>query len=132
MNPNTKELIINVTIGLLVVVALVFAYFIFVPEGDNKVKQAFTRTQDATTGEIITVGSEVAGTITELRALQKAVLETTQLFNSNIFANLRDFSVPIPAEAVGRDNPFVPTEWKLKAIAADERARAVRTASPSF
>lgn len=133
MNPNTKELIVNSSIGILVLVAGVFAYFIFAKDSNNTVKQAIMRTEDVITGETVALGAQVSGTIKELRELQKAVVDTTGLFNSRAFTSLRDFSVPIPEEAIGRENPFVPTAWKLKAIAAEERARqASRGAAVSF
>lgn len=133
MNSDTKELIINSSIGLLVLIALFFAYFIFMQEGDNTVKQAFTRVKDVATGEAVVSGVQVANTITEIRELKNAVVSTTLLFESRAFTDLKDFSVPIPEEAVGRPNPFVPTAWKLRAITAEERARqANRAGSVSF
>lgn len=123
MNSQTKELATNTTIASLFIFLAILGYFIFLGGEDNKLKQAITRAQDAATGEVVKTGAEVANTITELRVLKSAVMETTQLFNSNAFSNLRDFSAPVPHEAIGRENPFVPTEWKLRAIAAEERAR---------
>ena len=132
MNPNTKELIVNASIGILVLLAGVFAYFIFVKKGDSTVRQVLTQKTDIATGETVVLGAQVAHTITELKELQKAIVDTTGLFNSRAFSNLRDFSVAVPEEVIGRENPFVPTAWKLQAIAAEERARqASRAASVS-
>ncbi len=133
MNPNTKELIVNLAIGLLVVVAGLFAYFIFAKEGSDVVKESLVLRGGATTGETVVLGAQVANTIVELRELKKAVADTTGLFNSRAFTNLRDFSVSIPEEAIGRENPFLPTVWKLRAIAEEERARQVgRGAAVSY
>lgn len=122
MNSHIKEIIINASIVLLVIVAIIFAYFIFIEKGENSIKKVFTGSQNTSTEDTIVAGTEIAGIINELKELKSSIVGTSLIFNSPVFGSLKDFSVVVPEEAIGRENPFVPTSWKLKAI-AEERAR---------
>lgn len=128
MNPNTKELIVNLSIGLVVVVFGLVVYFVFLKEGSSKVKQALTREADTVATETIMLGAEVDKTITELKTLNSVVVGMKEMLSSPGFLNLKDFSVLIPEEAIGRQNPFVPTLWKLEALAKEEQARKINRA----
>lgn len=131
MESQAKELIVNGSIALLVVLAGIFGYFIFVSKGDNVVKQAFVQGETSATDKILNTGNEVATTIRDVEKLRNAVASTTVIFASEAFVNLKDFSVSVPEEAVGRPNPFVPSAWKLKQIADQERLRKQGARLPS-
>jgi hypothetical protein len=53
-------------------------------------------------GEVI--GSQVLNLLNQIKSLKI----DSAVFKSAVYKSLRDYSVTIPAENVGRDNPFAP------------------------
>lgn len=102
----------NIGTGIVVVGVIVVGYWMFArnqsavtPKGEGIAKA---------TEQTIVAGTDLARTIKELSDLNSAVLSSVGIFNTPSFRELKDFSVEVPAEPLGRDNPFVPTEWKTK------------------
>lgn len=60
------------------------------------------------------IGAEIDRTVSELRGLDSALDSSVAIFDLPAFMNLKDFSVSIFEEPVGRDNPFIPTLWKAQ------------------
>lgn len=50
------------------------------------------------------IGSQVMSLLTQIRSLK---IDAT-VFQSAVYRSLQDYSVAIPTENVGRDNPFAP------------------------
>ncbi|MCI0533374.1 hypothetical protein L0Y49_04105 [bacterium] len=86
-------------IGMVIILGgiLFLAYTLFFPGEDP-----------AETADVETVEVE-DGLITMLRELESMTI-SRDIFSDRIFESLVDFSVPIPEEPVGRENPFAPTE----------------------
>lgn len=109
-----KKIIVNGLAVLVIVGVVVTGY------------RSFTggKTEDTTTPDMSVVGqvaeetrligAEIDRTVSELRGLDNALESSVAIFDLPAFTNLQDFSVPISGEPVGRDNPFVPTLWKLQ------------------
>lgn len=109
---QTKSLILNIITGSVVVGLFVTGYFVFVkkePVVDTTVASVVDIAQQTTV-----IVSQIDSTIKELGELESAVESSTAIFEDAAFKNLQDYSVKIPEETIGRDNPFVPTAWKVK------------------
>ncbi len=119
---KTEALIKNIVVGSIIVGVLIAAYFLFVK--DTPV--------DTLSGEAVAVDSvstadvvqaKVTRTVSELKDLKSALASAIAIFTTPVFGSLENFSVSVPAEQVGRVNPFVITEWKIKIKALEEQAR---------
>ncbi len=73
----------------------------------------------------VTIGIEVARTVKELEDLTGAVSSATLFFRMPEFERLKNFSVEIYSEPIGRENPFVPTSWRLKLEASEKEAKTI-------
>lgn len=102
----------NIGTGIVAVGVLVVGYWMFV-KNQNTTSPRGEETTKATEQTIV-AGTDLARTIKELSDLNSAVLSSVGIFRTQSFRELKDFSVEIPEEPLGRDNPFVPTEWKTK------------------
>lgn len=102
----------NIGTGIVVVGVLVVGYWMFT-RNQSVVSPGGEVTAKATEQTIVE-GTDLARTIKELSDLNSAVLSSVGIFSTQSFRELKDFSVEIPEEPLGRDNPFVPTEWKTK------------------
>ncbi|KKU81648.1 MAG: hypothetical protein UY07_C0012G0007 [Parcubacteria group bacterium GW2011_GWA1_47_8] len=120
MEPRTKEIIVNVSIIAVVIVLCIVGYFLFVK--NDAIKAALSGSDTAVIDETVAAGADVTKTVAQIAELNKAVEDTNKLLSSSTFTDLRDFSVTVPKEAIGRANPFVSTEWKLKALAREKAA----------
>ncbi len=117
-----KTLLVNIVTGGVIVAVLVVGYSVFVKKDsvvseDSGVQSAET---DARTTAL--VGIEIARTMRVLEDLTISVKDSMAVFDDFAFENLTDFSAEIPKESVGRGNPFLPTEWKIKLKALEEAA----------
>ena len=112
---QTKTIIVNILTALVVIVFVVVAYFVFirkeVPIISSVVSSVQTVAQVAE--ETALIGSEIDTTVSDLGDLAAAVESSNVIFELPAFKNLKDFSIVVSEEPVGRTNPFVPTVWKI-------------------
>ncbi len=125
MNPQkTKILVKNIVTSIIVVGLLVIIYFVLkkdTPTDTPIVNGASTDT--VTNANVIDI--RVARSVKELSDLKSAVVNTAALFSTAAFRGLEDFSVVIPTEPVGRENPFIKTEWKIRIEALEQQVRTL-------
>lgn len=127
---QTKTVLVNIVTGVVVVGLLAVGYFVFVKKETLDIGQVAATSLIA--DETATIGTEINGTVRDLKNLELAVASSTIIFELPEFKNLEDFSVSIPPESVGRENPFVPTGWKLKLKALEETmVKTTDSAPPS-
>lgn len=102
----------NIEIGVIVLAVLATGYWVFVG------KQGAVFNRDGATTNItehtIAEGFDLVHTIKILHDLNNTILASAGIFKTPAFRELRDFSVEIPKEPIGHDNPFAETEWKIK------------------
>lgn len=113
-----KSLLVNIFTGAVIVGVLIASYFVFLkPEvvSDNSIASVAVIAEETTS-----IGVEIDATKKDLRDLSRAVASSSAIFKLPAFMNLKDFTVAIPEEPLGRVNPFLPTEWKLKMKAMEE------------
>ncbi len=122
MNPQkTKIPVKNIAIGSVLIGVLIITYFVF-----KKVTQVNTSSDGAVVVDSVqtadVVEAKVIRTVRELNDLKSAVEINAAVFSSTAFRVLEDFSVVVPTELVGRENPFVITEWRIKIKAFEDAA----------
>ncbi len=112
----------NVITVVVVGAVIVAGYFVFVKKKEAPVlgEIGLPAKTDAQTTTL--VGIEIARTVRVLEDLNLSVKKSADVFDTPEFNNLKNFSIEIPKEEVGRENPFVPTAWKLKIKALEEAA----------
>lgn len=127
-----KTLLVNIMTGVVIVGLLYAGYSVFTKGGESTATTT-TTTTDLSVAKIAEetafVGVEIDRTVANLKDLDRAVASSKVIFDLPAFQNLQDFSVAIPEEPLGRTNPFVPTEWKLKMKALEEPASKSTTPS---
>ncbi len=113
-----KTLIVNIFTGVVIVGVFVAGYFVFLKKEKEIVtpKISVARVVEQTAS----IGIEIDSTVRDLRELSDAVARSKVFFDLPSFGNLENFSVTVPDEEVGRENPFLPTVWKLKMKAMEE------------
>lgn len=109
MQPATKSFIVNIITATLVVAVIVVGYLVFVR---NREVVSESVAPSETIDKTIMVGTEINKTFKDLGELKVAVEDARTMIGSPVFQTLKDFSVAIPAEKVGRANPFIPASWK--------------------
>lgn len=109
MQPATKSFIINIVTSALVLAIVVVGYFVFIR---NKEAVSEIVAPSVVTDETVMVGMEINKTFKDLGDLKVAVEDARTMIDSPVFQTLKDFSVTIPVEKVGRANPFIPASWK--------------------
>ncbi|MHB1118300.1 MAG: hypothetical protein ACYCZ7_02140 [Minisyncoccota bacterium] len=116
MTPPTKTLMMNIATGLLVLGVITLAYFMLIKKSPRTTSTTNPGTSALAleVAQTIAVSGDISRTKIELSELKKAVASSIEVFNSREFKSLEDFSVEVSEEPIGRDNPFVPTDWKLK------------------
>lgn len=112
MKSPQKTLIMNIGTWIIVLGVLALGYWMFA----RKQGSAPLEVNDTAniTKQTIVEGTDLARTIRDLSDLNRAILSSVGIFNMQSFRELKDFSVDVPKESVGRDNPFLPTEWKIR------------------
>lgn len=108
---QTKKLIMDIVTGAIIVGVLVGAYFVFRKKDATPVA---TVSASETADQVVAVGTQVASTIRDLKDLNRSVEKFAAVFSTPAFTGLQDFSATVAPEAVGRPNPFLPTDWKLR------------------
>lgn len=109
-----KTLLVNIITGAVVVAVLVVGYFVFTKDKLAVLDEAPSMSTETVAETTALIGTKIEGAVTGLKKLHIAVEEAATVFDMVAFKNLTDFSVGIPNQKVGRENPFVPTEWKLR------------------
>ena len=109
MQQNTKSLIINIATAALVIGVVVVGYVVFAKNKDMAVEIA---TPNESIDDTIMVGAEINKTFEDLDALKDAVEKARKMIGSTVFKTFKDFSVVVPAEKTGRENPFTPPIWR--------------------
>lgn len=119
---QTKSLLINIMTGAVIVGVIVAGYFVF--RGGQTVTPSSVATPSAvdSAAETVAIGAEIARTVSDLQDLKSSVADSIAVFSTPAFKNLQDFSSSIPSQPVGRPNPFIPTDWKLKLKALQDAA----------
>ena len=121
-----KALIVNIFTGAVVVGVFVVGYFVFFKKDNEIVTSVASVARIAE--QTASIGVEIDATVKDLRELSDAVSRSKVFFEMPTFSSLENFSVAVPREEIGRENPFVPTAWKLKMKALEE---AVNKSTPS-
>lgn len=123
---KTKDLIMNIATAGVVVGVIVAAYSVFIAKKDTTVTTPVSSPVTSGAEVTVAISAEVASTVRNLNALRSSVASSTTIFLMPAFQNLRDFSMEVPVEEIGktgaRKNPFIPSAWKLKIKAAEEAA----------
>ena len=88
-------------VGLLVASVVYGAYSYF---GGNSEPEAPLTSLVSVSTDSPQVGTDLLATLLSLKTL---TLDPT-VFGDPVFRSLQDFGLPIPEEAVGRNNPFAP------------------------
>ena len=109
---KAKTLLINLATAGVLVGVVVTGYFVFFKK--DAVTPSNINATVETAAQAIAVGVEIDRTIRELSDLKKAIADSVAIFDMQAFRNLMNLSVSIPSQNVGRTNPFVPTDWKIK------------------
>jgi hypothetical protein len=97
MFKNSKNLIM----GAVLIILLIVAYFTFFKK--NKEDDALTTTQVTSNQSVI--GKELIEEFNRLRALKNI---NDGFFNDPAFLSLKDITIPVSPEPIGRSNPFAP------------------------
>lgn len=116
-----KTLLVNMMTAIVIVGVFVVGYFVFIKK-DTAITSSVTSVSSVAriAEETASIGAEIDYTVKDLKDLTRAVASSTVIFDLPEFQKLQDFSVTIQAETIGRDNPFIPTAWKLKMKALEE------------
>ena len=108
---QSKKLFMDILTGLVIAGVFVVGYFAF-RKSDVAVSDIVAPATE-TADQVLSAGAQVSETIKNLKDLKSSVEKSSAVFATPAFTSLQDFTVEIPAEAVGRANPFIPTAWKL-------------------
>lgn len=119
----------NIATGVVVIGVIATGYFVFFKK-DATVSTTVT-TSLVGAQETVIVGAQVSGTLRELEDLKRAVKDSAEVFRSAAFQSLTNFSVAVPEEPLGRDNPFELTAWKARQKALEETASKRGSSSQS-
>lgn len=113
MEPKkSTTLIINIAIGALIVAVLYVGYFSF--KKDGKLEEP---SQEATVNlgtQAILTSQQVTQTFKEFDNLKRSVANSIAVFSLPAFQELKDYSIEVFPEPVGRENPFSQTGWKAQ------------------
>jgi flagellar basal body-associated protein FliL len=99
MNNKPSSMKSWIIIAIVLIVAIV-AYFIYSGSSTNSSSGTIQANSDAT-GQL---GQQVLSLLNQVNSLQI----NTALFTSQAYTSLKDFSVTIPTQNIGRANPFAP------------------------
>lgn len=109
MQQNTKSLIINIATAALVIGVVAVGYIVLTKNKDVAVEII---TPSESIDDTIMVGIEINKTFEDLGELKVAVGDARKMIGSPVFKTLKDFSVVVPAEKIGRGNPFTSPSWR--------------------
>ena len=98
MNNKPSSMKSWIIIAIVLIVAVV-AYFIY--SGSSTAGSSTIQANTDATGQL---GQQVLSLLNQVNSLQM----NTALFTSQAYTSLKDFSVTIPTQNIGRANPFAP------------------------
>lgn len=125
-----KTLMVNIMTAAVLVGVVVVGYFVFVKNEVPVVTSTVSTAKVAQ--ETASIGKEIESTIRSLKKLNGAVENSKVILELPSFNNLQDYSVMIPSEPISRENPFIPTAWKIKMkVLEDSIAKAASSQSNS-
>lgn len=124
-----KALIVNIFTGAVVVGVFVAGYFVFVKKDTEIVTSVVSVARIAE--QTASVGVEIDATKRDLKELSDAIAKSKVFFELPEFSNLENFTVSVPKEEIGRENPFLPTTWKIKMKALEAAAGKSASTQPS-
>ena len=107
-----KTILVNILTGGIIIGVIIGSYYVLVKKNTAELGQVNTVAQVA--NETASIGAEIDEISKDLKDLGRAVESSTIIFELPEFKNLKDFTAAVPKEPVERDNPFLPTVWKLK------------------
>lgn len=107
-----NKILMNIVTATVVTGVIIFGYFSFFKKESATVDSVQVVADLAFQTTII--GTDIDNTVRSLRDLSRAVALSAVIFDLSTFKSLENFTVPVQAEKEGRDNPFTPTEWKLR------------------
>lgn len=114
---ETKKFPTKLVVGGIAIVAVLTALYIFVFSGGQSAGTDSTLlvSTSTETGNTVTGSDGVTAVDTDriLRQLNdlRRIRINTDLFNSQAFLSLVDFSITINPQPIGRDNPFLPSTY---------------------
>lgn len=111
---KTKKILIDIITGAVVIGVIVVGYFAFKSNQPVISDGIIGGPSAGIADQVVVVGAQVAGTVRDLSDLRQAVEQSVTVFNLPAFSSLQDFSAQVTPEPVGRPNPFLPTDWKLR------------------
>lgn len=115
-----KALLVNIFTGAVIVGVFIVGYFVIFKKDTEVVTSVASVARIAE--QTASIGVEIDATLKDLRELTDAVSRSKVFFDMPAFSNLENFTVVVPKEEIGRDNPFLPTVWKIKMKALEEAA----------
>lgn len=115
-----KNLLVNIATGAIVVGIIFAGYLVFKSKQPVVVSDVVNVSPATNAAETVVIGTEIARTVRGLQDLKSSVESSATVFNMPAFKNLQDFSVAVMPEAIGRIDPFVPTDWKIRSKALEE------------
>lgn len=132
-----KTILVNTMTVLVVGGVLVSIYIVFFKKDTSITTTVATVASVAKIAEeTAQIGTQIDYTVNDLGDLASAVASSKVIFDLPAFKNLQDFSVEVPPQSVGRQNPFVPTSWKaamkaLESSTGNSASAPADTSSPS-
>ena len=109
---QSKTLITNIVTGMIILGFFGVGYWFFVKKQGETNGEATTSVEERATQTIV-AGTDMARTIKDLNELNVAIRNSRDFFDVQAFQSLQDFSVTIPEEPIGRENPFTLPDWKV-------------------
>ena len=109
---STKTLMINLAIGVLVVSILYVGYSSL--KKDGKINQPVNSPSSEFQEQALLTSQQVARTYNEFDNLKRSVVNSVAVFSLPAFQELKDHSIEVYPEPIGRANPFSQTDWKAR------------------
>ena len=133
---TTQSMMVNIATGVLVLALIGFGYITFVKTPDTQTSGVgtpdATTTLSDTATRALSTSLQVAQTVKDLSNLSQSVESSSVIFNLPAFRSLKDFSVSIASEQIGRDYPFTKTAWRLKFEELERAAEKKASQQTSF
>lgn len=118
---QTKNILVNILTVAIALGVLIAGYIVFIKKdsaGTSSTPSAPSVAKIAE--ETAFIGTEIDYTLRDLGDLERAVASSSIIFDLPAFKNLQDFTITVPSEAIGRPNPFIVPDWKIKMRALEE------------
>ncbi len=115
MNTQTSsKKTLFIIIGIVVIALIAFFYY----EGSAAPSSTLSQTDNVSASNQA-IGTRVLDLLNQIRTLRI----DTSIFKDPAYSTLRDYSVAIPPQGVGRQNPFAPLSGSGSVAASSTRAR---------